>query len=104
MPQFDIVILGLQTFGLFLSLYFFYLYNITVIEIGIMEKKKISCFFLFFFMSLFFHGNPYFSLIIILGCFILYNWYYTKLTINSKFFLIFNIFIVTFLFLLNQIF
>jgi hypothetical protein len=97
MPQFDIVTLGLQIFGLLLCLYFFYLYNITVIEIGIMEIKKISCFFLFFFMSLFFLGNPYFSLIIILGCFILYNWYYTKLTINSKFFLIFNIFIVTIL-------
>lgn len=40
-------------------------------------------------------GGPYLSLIIILGCFIFYNWYYTRPVINSKFFLGFNIFITT---------
>ena len=55
----------------------------------------ISCLLLFFFMSLFLVGCPYLSLIIILGCFIFYNWYYTRPLINSKFFLGFNIFITT---------
>ena len=49
----------------------------------------------FVLLSLFFVGSPYLSLIIILCCFIFYNWYYTRPVINSKFFLGFNIFITT---------
>jgi hypothetical protein len=41
MPQFDIVTIGPQIFGLLLSLYFFYLYNITVIVSNFIEVKKI---------------------------------------------------------------
>jgi len=54
-----------------------------------------SCLFLSFLISLFLVGGPYLSFIIILGCFIFYNWYYTRPLINSKFFLGFNIFITT---------
>ena len=38
-----------------------------------------------FFLSLFVVGNPRLALIMILGCFLFYNWYYTKLVRNSKF-------------------
>ena len=55
----------------------------------------ISCLFFVFFYSIFLVGGPYLSLIIILGCFIFYNWYYIRPLINSKFFLGFNIFIST---------
>ena len=54
-----------------------------------------TCLVLAFFSSLFLIGNPYLSLIIILGCFIFYNWYYTRPLINSPFFLGFNAFITT---------
>jgi hypothetical protein len=59
------------------------------------DNKKIGVVSIVFFFGLCFVGNPYLSLIIILGCFIFYNWYYTRPLINSKFFLGFNAFITT---------
>ncbi len=47
------------------------------------------------FSSIFLVGRPYLSLIIILGCFIFYNWYYTRPLFSSIFFISFNAFIIT---------
>ena len=59
------------------------------------DNKKRGVVSIVFFFGLCFVGNPYLSLMIILACFIFYNWYYTRPLIKSKFFLGFNAFITT---------
>jgi hypothetical protein len=59
------------------------------------NNKKIGVVSIVFFFGLCFVGNPYLSFMIILGCFIFYNWFYTRPLIKNKFFLGFNAFITT---------
>ena len=59
------------------------------------DNKNIGVVSIVFFFGLCFVGNPYLSFMIILGCFIFYNWFYTRTLIKNKFFLGFNAFITT---------